>query len=71
MQTSHSLPGSTPDRESVGDSSDESCTKTGPPATSSNGVFEQHLREMNEVLLLSSIRQHELAEKAQESNLWR
>jgi hypothetical protein len=34
-------------------------TSTGPPMT-----IEQQLREMNEALLVSSVRQHELAEQA-------
>ena len=36
--------------------------KTGPPMTT-----EQQLREMNEALLVSSVRQHELAEQAQKA----
>ncbi len=36
---------------------------TGPPLT-----IEQQLREMNEALLLSSIRQHELTEQAEQAN---
>jgi PAS domain S-box-containing protein len=36
---------------------------TGPPATRDRAI-EQQLREMNEALLVSSVRQHELAEQA-------
>ena len=40
---------------------------TGPPAPQADRAFERQLREMNEVLLVSSVRQHELAEQAQKA----
>lgn len=36
---------------------------TGPPAPQADRAFEQQLREMNEALLVSLVRQHELAEQ--------
>ncbi len=40
---------------------------TRPPASPADLAVEQQLREMNEALLLSSIRQHELTEQAQKA----
>ena len=37
---------------------------TGPPVPQADPAFERQLREMNEALLVSSVRQHELAEQA-------
>ena len=44
-----------------------STPTTGPPAPQADRAFEQQLREMNEALLVSSVRQHELAEQAQKT----
>ena len=41
---------------------------TGSPAPAVDRVFERQLREMNEALLLSSVRLHELAEQAQKAD---
>ncbi|MEX0611762.1 MAG: hypothetical protein WD229_06550, partial [Pirellulales bacterium] len=38
--------------------------KTDSPAPQADREFEQQLRDMNESLLVSSVRQHELAEQA-------
>jgi PAS domain S-box-containing protein len=38
---------------------------TGSPNGLANGAFDRQLREMNEALLVASVRQHELAEQAQ------
>ena len=40
---------------------------TRPPTRQTDPAFEQQLREMNERLLVSSVRQHELAEQAQKA----
>ena len=40
---------------------------TRPPAHQADQAFEQKLREMNESLLLSSVKQHELTEKAEKA----
>ena len=40
---------------------------TRPPAPQADRIVEQQLREMNEALLLSSVRQHELTELAQKA----
>jgi PAS domain S-box-containing protein len=40
---------------------------TGPPLSQTDREFERQLREMNEALLVSSVRQHELAEQAQKA----
>ena len=42
-----------------------SAPETGSPGSQVNGGFERQLRDMNEVLLVASVRQHELAEQAQ------
>lgn len=47
----------------------DSTPTTGPPDPQPDGAFERQLREMNEALLVSSVRQHELAEQAQKSEL--
>ena len=44
----------------------DSTPTAGPPAPK-RPRFEQQLREMNEALLVSSVRQHELAEQAQKA----
>ncbi len=44
-----------------------STPTAGPPAPKPDRAFEQQLREMNEALLVSSVRQHELAEQAQKA----
>ena len=44
-----------------------STPTTGPPAPQADRAFERQLREMNEALLVSSVRQHELAEQAQKA----
>ncbi len=36
---------------------------TGPPDPETDRAFERHLREMNEVLMISAVRQHELADE--------
>jgi two-component system CheB/CheR fusion protein len=41
--------------------------KTDAPGVQPNGAVERQLRDMNEALLISSVRQHELAEQAQEA----
>ena len=40
---------------------------TRPPARPADPGLEQQLREMNEALLVSSVRQHELAEQARQA----
>jgi signal transduction histidine kinase/ActR/RegA family two-component response regulator len=42
-------------------------TPTGDPSPRADGVFERQLREMNEALLVSSVKQHELTEQAQKA----
>jgi len=42
---------------------------TGPPAPQADSARERQLREMNEALLVSSVRQHELTEQAQKAEL--
>ena len=41
---------------------------TRPPAREADPAFEQQLREMNEALLLSAVRQQELAEQVEKAN---
>jgi signal transduction histidine kinase/ActR/RegA family two-component response regulator len=41
--------------------------KTDAPGSQPNGAVERQLREMNEALLISSVRQHELADQAQKA----
>jgi len=43
----------------------DSTPPTGPPASQTDRDFERQLREMNETLLVSSVKMHELAEQAQ------
>ena len=45
----------------------DSTPTAGPPDPQADRAFEQQLREMNEALLVSSVRQHELAEQAQKA----
>ncbi len=47
----------------------DSAPNTGSPAPPADRAFEEQLREMNESLLVSSVRQHELAEQAQTAEL--
>lgn len=44
-----------------------STPTTRPQARHADPAFEQQLREMNETLLISSVRQHELAEQARQA----
>jgi signal transduction histidine kinase/CheY-like chemotaxis protein len=44
-----------------------STPTTGPPDPQGDRSVEQQLREMNEALLISSVKQHELAEQAQKA----
>ena len=41
---------------------------TRPPAHQADPAFEQKLREMNEALLVSAVRQQELAEQVEKAN---
>jgi len=45
----------------------DSTPTTDPPTSQADRAFEKNLREMNEALLISSVRQHELAEQAQKA----
>ena len=45
----------------------DSTRTTGPPDPQADLAFQRQLREMNEALLVSSVRQHELAEQAQKA----
>jgi len=44
----------------------DSTPAAGPADPQADGAFERQLREMNEALLVSAVRQHELAERAQQ-----
>jgi PAS domain S-box-containing protein len=46
-----------------------STPTTGPAAPQPDSAYKRQLREMNEALLVSSVRQHELAEKAQKAEV--
>ena len=45
----------------------DSTPTAGDSAPQADGAFERQLREMNEALLVSSVKQHELAEQAQKA----
>jgi len=44
-----------------------STPTTGSPAPEPERAFERQLREMNDALLVASVRQHELTEQAQKA----
>jgi PAS domain S-box-containing protein len=46
----------------------DSAPATGPPYSGADHVYERRLREMNDALLMSSVRLHELAETAQKAD---
>ena len=45
-----------------------STPTNGPPAPQADLAFERHLRAMNDALLVSSVRQHELAVQMEKAN---